>query len=157
MVTHVGSVGASPTARHERAGDSIAAEAPLVAPAPGDPAACHLVAQAAADTCPGLPASVLVAIGRVESKLGLDVGPSSAGARGPMQFLAGTWVAYGADGDGDGRADLMNTADALHGAARLLCAHGGGNADRLRSAVWNYNHSDDYVERVMGLADAASG
>ena len=37
-------------------------------------------------------------------------------------------------------------------AARLLCANGGGDPARLASALWNYNHSDDYVHRVLAIA-----
>ena len=69
-----------------------------------------------------------------------------------MQFLPSTWAAYGVDGDGDGHTDVMNTVDAVHGAARLLCANGGADPDRLASALWNYNHSDDYVRQVMSLS-----
>lgn len=111
-----------------------------------------LQADSAASTCPGLPASVLLAIGQVETGRGRLLGPSSAGAHGPMQFLSSTWRAYGTDGDGDGHADIMNSADALHAAARLLCANGGADPARLRSALWNYNHSTDYVEDVMRTA-----
>jgi hypothetical protein len=46
----------------------------------------------------------------------------------------------------------MNPVDAVHGAARLLCANGGADPARLPSAVWNYNHSDDYVRRVIALS-----
>lgn len=133
------------------------AAAPVPTPVPGDGATWLPVARQAAATCPGLPSSVLVAIGHVESKLGLDAGVSSAGALGPMQFLPSTWAAYAADGDGDGLTDVMNPADAVHGAARLLCANGGGDPDRLASAVWNYNHSEDYVRLVMALSRMFSG
>jgi membrane-bound lytic murein transglycosylase B len=47
---------------------------------------------------------------------------------------------------------VRNPADAMHGAARLLCANGGADPARLPSAIWNYNHSDDYVRQVMVLA-----
>ncbi len=136
------------------------AEAPRTAPAngkvplpiPGDRDTWLLLARQAAATCPGLSPAVLVAIGSIESGLGLHAGISSAGALGPMQFLPSTWAAYGADGDNDGVRDLMNPVDAVHGAARLLCANGGADPDRLPSALWNYNHSDDYVRQVIGLA-----
>jgi membrane-bound lytic murein transglycosylase B len=36
---------------------------------------------------------VLAAIGQVESAHGKHLGPSSAGALGPMQFLPSTWAA----------------------------------------------------------------
>jgi hypothetical protein len=123
-----------------------------LAPIPGNGASWLAVAREAAATCPGLPPAVLVAIGRVESGLGLELKTSSAGALGPMQFMPSTWAEYGVDGDGDGRSDVMDTVDAVHGAARLLCANGGADPDRLRSALWNYNHSDDYVGQVISLA-----
>lgn len=105
-------------------------------------------------TCPGLPASVLFAISAVESDHGRDKRVSRAGARGPMQFLPATWRAYAVDGDGDGRRDIMNAADAVHTAARHLCVNGGADPRRLRRAVWNYNHSKSYVDRVLSLAEA---
>ena len=73
---------------------------------------------------------------------------------GPMQFLASTWSAYGVDGDGDGRADVYNTVDAIWGAARYLCANGAGNAETLRSAIWAYNHSDSYLGQVLRTASS---
>jgi hypothetical protein len=42
----------------------------------------------AAQYCPGLSWTVLAAIGEIESGDGANEGPSSAGAEGPMQFLA---------------------------------------------------------------------
>ena len=128
----------------------------VTTPVPGERATWVPLARKAAATCPGLPSSVLVAIGHIESSLGLQTWTSSAGAMGPMQFLPSTWAAYGVDGDGDGSRDIMNPVDAVHGAARLLCANGGGDPDRLASALWNYNHSDDYVRHVMALSRLVS-
>jgi hypothetical protein len=125
---------------------------PVPVPVPGDRASWIPVAREAAATCPGLSSAVLVAIAHVESSLGVQTWTSSAGAVGPMQFLPSTWAAYGVDGDRDGVIDLMNPVDAVHGAARLLCANGGADPARLASALWNYNHSDDYVRQVIALA-----
>ena len=149
VVVQAGSIDAQPAAdvRTEDGSDGS-----VPAPIPGDRATWLPLARQAAATCPGLSSAVLVAISSVESSLGLQTGTSSAGAVGPMQFLPSTWEASGADGDGDGVSDIMNPIDAVHGAARLLCANGGADPHQLHSALWNYNHSDDYVRQVIGLA-----
>ncbi|MBE1537795.1 lytic transglycosylase domain-containing protein [Actinomadura algeriensis] len=109
----------------------------------------------AATSCPGLSWTVLAAIGQVESSHGRNVGPSSAGALGPMQFMPATWKAYGVDGDRDGKADIMNPYDAIPGAAKYLCANGAGRGgQQLYRAVWHYNHADWYVQKVLNLAKA---
>ncbi|HEX2047729.1 MAG TPA: lytic transglycosylase domain-containing protein [Acidimicrobiales bacterium] len=150
VVAQAGSLGAHAAPESPPAGRAAGEAVPV--PVPGDSASWFPVARRAAATCPGLPSAVLVAIGHVESSLGLQPGMSAAGAIGPMQFLPTTWAAYAADGDGDGLSDVMNPVDAVHGAARLLCANGGADPERLASALWNYNHSDDYVRQVMTLA-----
>lgn len=74
-----------------------------------------------------------------------------------MQFLPATWRAYATDGNGDGRLEIDSPADAIHSAARHLCANGGADPRRLRKAVWNYNHSQAYVERVLQAAKRYAG
>ncbi|TDB83783.1 hydrolase Nlp/P60 [Actinomadura sp. 7K534] len=113
----------------------------------------------AAQTCPGLPWNVLAAIGKIESDHGrstmpgVQSGENHAGAGGPMQFLAPTWAAHGADGDHDGHKDRYNPADAIHGAANYLCANGAGKGGKhLRRAIWHYNHADWYVRKVLAQA-----
>lgn len=109
----------------------------------------------AATTCPGLSWTVLAAIGQIESDHGRNAGPSSAGALGPMQFMPATWKVYGVDGDGDGKADIMNPYDAVPGAAKYLCANGaGGGGKHLYNAIFRYNHADWYVQKVLNLAKA---
>ena len=122
------------------------------------PADMVAIYQRAATTCPGLPWQVLAAIGKVETDHGRSTlpgvhsGANAAGAMGPMQFLAPTWAVYGADGDGDGQANVYDADDAVFGAANYLCANGGGEPTRLRDAVWNYNHSQQYVDEVLTIA-----
>jgi hypothetical protein len=111
-----------------------------------------LYQQAVAARCPGLPWPVLAAVGKVETDHARNVAVSSAGARGPMQFMPGTWRAYGLDADGDGIADIDNPVDAVHSAAHYLCASGGGNPATLRNALWAYNHATWYVDLVLERA-----
>jgi hypothetical protein len=114
----------------------------------------QLFQDSAARYCPGLSWTVLAAIGQIESADGTNVGPSTAGALGPMQFEPSTWARWGIDGFGQsGAPDIMNPYDAVPSAARLLCADGaasGGQA--LRSAVFDYNHATWYVNEVLALA-----
>jgi hypothetical protein len=112
-----------------------------------------LFKESAATYCPGLSWTVLAAIGEIESGDGANDGPSSAGARGPMQFLPSTWVLWGTDGFGPpGAPDIMNPLDAVPSAARLLCASGGGNSATLAGAIFSYNHATWYVDEVLSLA-----
>jgi cell wall-associated NlpC family hydrolase len=79
--------------------------------------------QAAAQRCP-MPWTILAAVGQVESDQGRDPGPSSTGAVGPMQFEPATWARWGVDGDGDGKKDPRDPADAIPAAADYLCSLG---------------------------------
>jgi hypothetical protein len=106
----------------------------------------------------GLDWAILAAIGRVECDHGRDPDPSctregavnSAGAGGPMQFIAGTWARFGRDGNGDGVADRWNAADAIYAAASYLRASG-APAD-YGKALFAYNHAGSYVLAVEGWA-----
>ncbi len=114
-----------------------------------------LYQESAARYCPGLSWTVLAAIGEIESADGQNMGPSSAGALGPMQFLPSTWAVWGTDGFGDtGTPDVWNPLDAVPSAARMLCADGaGGGGQALQAAIFDYNHADWYVNEVLTLAD----
>jgi murein DD-endopeptidase MepM/ murein hydrolase activator NlpD len=99
----------------------------------------------------GIPWSVLAAINKIESNFGRNMGPSSAGAIGWMQFMPDTWLRWGADYDGNGIADPWNAKDAVFSAARYLAA-AGGSSDISR-AVFAYNHAQWYVDEVLSLAN----
>ncbi|GAA2152693.1 hypothetical protein GCM10009727_58480 [Actinomadura napierensis] len=72
-----------------------------------------------------------------------------------MQFLTATWASYGVDGDHDGHTDRYNPADAIYGAAHYLCAnHAGQGGRHLHQAIWQYNHADWYVHKVLDQAAA---
>ena len=110
----------------------------------------------------GLDWAILAGIGRVECDHGRDPDPSctregavnSAGAGGPMQFLASTWARYGVDGDGDGRIDRWDAADAVYGAANYLRASGAPGD--YRKAIYAYNHAAWYVAEVEHWAARVS-
>lgn len=108
----------------------------------------------AARYCPGLSWTVLASIGQIESGNGANVGPSSAGALGPMQFEPSTWKIWGMTGFGEtGPPNIMDPFDAVPSAARMLCADGAADGGpRLRSAIFDYNHATWYVDEVLTLA-----
>ncbi|HEX4259344.1 MAG TPA: lytic transglycosylase domain-containing protein [Streptosporangiaceae bacterium] len=114
----------------------------------------ELYKASAARYCPGLSWTVLAAIGEVESGNGANVGPSSAGALGPMQFLPSTWKAVGIDGFGDtGPPNILNPYDAVPSAAVLLCSDGAAKGGQsLYNAIFSYNHADWYVDEVLAIA-----
>ena len=94
---------------------------------------------------------ILAAIGAVESNHGENMGPSSAGAMGPMQFMPSTWEMSGVDGNGDGAANMMDPEDAIPAAAGYLKV-GGAPRDWYR-ALYSYNHADWYVKKVLAVAE----
>jgi hypothetical protein len=127
----------------------------------------------------GVPWYVLAAIHFVET--GFSTHPtmvSSVGAIGPMQFMPATWAGwrynigggrvspslditdlnviragggYGVDGNGDGKADPWDVADAIHTAAHYLSKN--GYAQDPRKAIWHYNHAEWYVNKVLKNAE----
>ena len=113
----------------------------IVPPAPAQELIGHY--QAAATEF-GLPWEYLAAIHLVETRMGRIRGVSTAGAQGPMQFLPGTWAAYG-------EGDINDNRDAIRAAARYLRSlnghvdmhralrsYGGRNAVRYANAVTTY-------------------
>lgn len=106
----------------------------------------------------GIDWAILAGIGKVECDNGRDLSPSctkegvdnAAGAGGPMQFLASTWAMYGVDGNGDGRADRWDPADAIFSAAHYL--HESGAPSDYRDAIYAYNHAWWYVAEVESWA-----
>jgi hypothetical protein len=99
--------------------------------------------------------AILASIHKHESGFGQNMGPSSAGAIGHMQFMPATWAAYGVDADRDGTADPHNPADAIHGAANYLNASG-APAD-WAGALFSYNHADWYVRMILDGAEGFQG
>jgi hypothetical protein len=100
----------------------------------------------------GIPWEVLASINKIESDFGTNMGPSSAGAIGWMQFLPSSWEAFGLDANGDGKKDPYNPVDAICAAAHYLKLSGGDHD--LYKAIYSYNHADWYVQEVLGYARA---
>jgi cell wall-associated NlpC family hydrolase len=116
--------------------------------------------------------NLLAAIGKAETDHGRDPGPgvhsgaNYAGAAGPMQIGIGgaagnTWGgtprhpsrahAGGYGTDGDGWDDVYDPADAIPTAARILKAHGA--PANIHRAIYAYNHSTNYVDNILNIAD----
>jgi murein DD-endopeptidase MepM/ murein hydrolase activator NlpD len=142
-----------PSAAAPNAPGSISVPVYFTSP-PADPerlpvSALHGLWQRAGATY-GIPWQVLASINKIESNFGQNMGPSSAGAVGWMQFMPSTWLRWGVDADGNGIADPWNATDAIYAAARYLAAAGGQND--IERGVFAYNHADWYVREVLDLA-----
>jgi membrane-bound lytic murein transglycosylase B len=125
-----------------------------VVPGPDLPTAWRIVAPAPlddlarfyrdAETEFGVPWSYLASIHLVETRMGRIRGTSVAGAQGPMQFMPGTWAAYG-------EGDVNSDRDAIRAAARYLKANGA--PANMPNALFRYNNSQRYVRAVTAYAE----
>ncbi|WP_432816111.1 lytic transglycosylase domain-containing protein [Ureibacillus chungkukjangi] len=132
----------------------------------------------AADTY-SVPWTLLAAHHRVETRFStMKSLVSPVGAEGHMQFMPCTFVGwshptcsnlgegdipesektnpqtikkyggYGVDANGDGVADPFDIEDAIYSAANYL-SRAGASEGELKKAIFNYNHSDKYVEDIL--------
>ena len=92
----------------------------------------------------GVPWYYLASIHLVETRMGRIRGVSVAGAQGPMQFMPGTWAAYG-------EGDVNSNRDSIRAAARYLKANR-APAD-MPNALFRYNNSQRYVRAVTAYAE----
>jgi membrane-bound lytic murein transglycosylase B len=83
------------------------------------------------------------------------------GAMGWGQFMPSNILKYGVDGDGDGRVDIFNKADAVFSIGSFLKAHGwsgpGMSEDARRAVILKYNRSGVYANTVLYVADHLAG
>jgi membrane-bound lytic murein transglycosylase B len=90
----------------------------------------------------------------------LNLKGSYAGALGIAQFMPSNILAYGQDGNGDGRIDLFDDADAIVSIASYLKHFGWKPGLKRRQAykvVYHYNHSKYYVNTILEIADLLEG
>lgn len=98
----------------------------------------------------GVDPKILRAIHTIETGAsGSTYRANPSGATGPMQFLPSTFRRHGIDGNGDGIKDIGNVEDAIFSAANYLVACGYPN---LKKALWGYNPSNPYYNKVLRLA-----
>jgi membrane-bound lytic murein transglycosylase B len=84
-----------------------------------------------------------------------DGDPKVDRAVGPMQFIPSTWRRWSSDANLDGVGDPQQIDDAALAAGRYLCAGGRDLATPKDwwAAVFSYNNSVPYGQKVFGLAD----
>lgn len=111
----------------------------------------QLYKQAAEDYGFGPDWYVLMAVGKIESNHGENMGPSSAGAMGPMQFMPSTWETAGVDGNGDGVPNIMDPEDAIPAGAKYLADNGA--PEDWYAALFAYNRAGWYVREVLEVAE----
>ncbi|MCE5290188.1 MAG: M23 family metallopeptidase [Nocardiaceae bacterium] len=102
--------------------------------------------------CPGLSAPLLAAQIMQESGFRTDA-VSPAGARGPAQFMPGTWQSTAVDGDNDGRRDINSVPDAVMSQAQLMC----GNLAVAREGVESGTLKGDPVDLALAGYNAGMG
>ncbi|MFI5614951.1 NlpC/P60 family protein [Amycolatopsis sp. NPDC051903] len=107
-------------------------------------------------TCPEVTPPVLAA--QIEAESGWNPNAvSPVGAQGLTQFMPGTWATYGTDGDGDGKADPFNPADAVASQSRYMCQlvaqvkAANINGDVLDNALASYNAGFGSVKIANGI------
>jgi membrane-bound lytic murein transglycosylase B len=148
---------------------AVSVPAPVMSPAPATPSAAqvtvaqtlsaaglkptfaslYLAVQARTNT----PWELLAAVHSVESgQSGSTSTTSYAGAVGPMQFEPATFSHFAFASDGDGNRDITNVTDAMYAAGRYLAADGASDG-HFQAALYGYNHSEQYVTRVLAIAD----
>jgi cell wall-associated NlpC family hydrolase len=153
-------VTASPAAPAEQASATGLAGAPTTVARADIPLGYLIWYMNAAQSCPGLPWSVLAGIGTVESDngeskaAGVHSGHNPAGAEGPMQFLPATFARYAVNANPGHPLSPYDPADAIYTAAAMLCAKGarGGSLAGIEQAVFAYGHAQWYVTDVMSWA-----
>jgi len=90
----------------------------------------------------------------------IGINGSFAGAMGISQFMPSNIPELAKDGNGDGRIDLFNHADAIASIAYYLKSHGwrpGIDRAKAEEVIYHYNHSERYVAAVLKISEILKG
>jgi membrane-bound lytic murein transglycosylase B len=85
-----------------------------------------------------------------------SVSGSYSGAMGIAQFMPSNVIIFARDGDGDGRIDVFNHADAITSIASYLKHYGwhpGIDRKKAYKVIYHYNHSSQYVKTILKISD----
>lgn len=83
------------------------------------------------------------------------VSGSYSGAMGIAQFMPSNVIIFARDGDGDGRIDVFNHADAITSIASYLKHYGwhpGIDRKKAYKVIYHYNHSSQYVKTILKVS-----
>ena len=97
----------------------------------------------------------LLILGQETGRDVFDIRGSYAGALGMPQFLPSSYHRWAVDGNNDRQIDLENRADAIASIGNYLRAHGWTKTASYQQkwrAVWEYNHSPNYVNAVLNIS-----
>jgi membrane-bound lytic murein transglycosylase B len=81
---------------------------------------------------------------------------SFAGAVGVAQFMPTNILAYGRDGNDDGKVDMLNHTDSMASIANFLKSHGwrpGQSREKAEKIIYHYNHSRYYVNIILKISN----
>jgi len=85
-----------------------------------------------------------------------SVSGSYSGAMGIAQFMPSNIIIFARDGDGDGRIDVFNHADAITSIASYLKHYGwypGIERKKAYKVIYHYNHSSQYVKTILKVSE----
>ncbi|MGW8954685.1 bifunctional lytic transglycosylase/C40 family peptidase [Streptomyces sp. NPDC055709] len=157
-------------ARDDPAGAALGAALSLSVPAE-----YRQLIEKAGNTCPEVSPNLLAALLTQESGFNPKA-RSPVGAQGIAQFMPSTWEAHGIDGNGDGKRDVFDPADAIPSSAKYLCTIARdvkdvpGNPQHNMLAAYNagsgavykyggvppYKETQNYVQSITALANKAA-